>query len=432
VIRFFRRVLPGSFRFPVCGFACAACLLLLSHPASGMSLRPIVQLGDRVAGATIAVDGSFDVGPLNDNGQLCFSADSDSGGRLLVQYSGGTLTPIVAPGQDGPLGKWPENLWFDAPVSMNRQGDVVFSGLLVPVGSDTTGGTFLWDGATRKLAPIALPGMSFAPGQTLEWAAGPAPAINRGEEIALVVNVKNAAGRAYPGIFLRSADGRLTPVALPDQPLPGGGRIALAVQPCLTDAGAIGLLAQPQGADRAFAYIWEQGVLQPLSVPDPEPPPDMLFLGFGGIWLNNRNRSVLLSGHLHAAGEHHVSLYRLDEGRLTPIVLPGQEMPGGGEFATVQGLGISTANDLGQHAFLATLADGATACYLLEPDGRLSLLLKSGAATDLGTIASVGPGSVESHGIGLNNQGEVAVTVSFTDWQATVARPDAIVLLTPR
>jgi hypothetical protein len=425
-MRCLRWVLPGLFRLAVCGAACVAGLLWVSRPAIGMSLRPIVQLGDRVGETTIAADGSFDVGPLNDRGQLCFGADSDSGGRLLVQYSGGTLTSIVAPGQDGPLGEWPETLWFDAPVSMNPQGDVVFSGLLVSVGSDTTGGTFLWNGATRKLAPIALPGMSFTPGQTLEWAAGPAPAINRGEEIALVVNVKNVAGRAYPGIFLRSADGRLTPVALPDQPLPGGGRIAFAVQPCLTDAGTIGLLARPQGADREYPYLWEQGALRPLSVPDPEPPPDMLFLGFGGIWLNNRNRSVLLSGHLHSAGAHHLSLYRLDEGRLTPIVLPGQEMPGGGELSTVQALGVSAANDLGQHAFLATLADGATACYLLEPDGRLSLLLKSGAATDLGTIASVGPGSVESHGIGLNNQGEVALTVSFA------GRPDAIVLLTLR
>jgi hypothetical protein len=87
---------------------------------------------------------------------------------------------------------------------------------------------------------------------------------------------------------------------------------------------------------------------------------------------------------------------------------------------------VSAANELGQHAFLATLADGATACYLLEPDGQLSLLLKSGAATNLGTIASVGVGSAASRGIGLNSQGEVAVTVSIAE------RPDTIVLLTLR
>jgi hypothetical protein len=406
--------------------------LLLFRPASGMQLRPIVHLGDRVSGTTLATDGSFEVGPLNDAGQLCFSADSENGGRLLIQSAGDRLTPIVAPGQPGPLGTWPENLWFDAPVSMNAQGDVLFSGLLVSVGSDTSGGTFRWERATRRLSPIALPGMSFLPGQILEWAAGPAPTINRTDEMALVVNVRNAAGRDYPGVFLRSGEGQLTPVALPDQALPGGEKIAYAVQPCLTESGVIGLLAQPQGADRASPYLWDQGTLHPLPVPDVQPPPGLVFFGFDGIWLNDRNPSALLSGHLHGAGEQHISLYRFAEGRLEPIVLPGQEMPGGGRFATVQALGVSAANELGQHAFLATLADGSTACYLLEPDGRLSLLLKSGSATELGTIASVGVGSAGSRGIGLNSQGEVAVTIAIVGGQATVARPDAIVLLTPR
>jgi hypothetical protein len=399
--------------------------LLLFHPASGMQLRPIVHLGDRVAGTPIAAGGSFEVGPLNDAGLLCFSADVENGGRLLIQSAGDSLTPIVAPGQPGPLGTWPDTLWFDAPMSMNAQGDVLFSGLLVSVGSDTTGGTFLWERATQRLSPIALPGMSFVPGQILEWAAGPAPAINRTDEMALVVNVRNAAGRDYPGVFRRSEEGRLMPVALPDQELPGGGKIAYAVQPSLTDAGVIGLLAQPQGADRASPCLWEQGTLRPLPVPDVEPPPGLVFFGFDRIWLNNRNESVLLSGHLHGAGEQHVCLYRFEDERLEPIVLPGQEMPGGGRFATVQALGVSAANELGQHAFLATLADGATACYLLEPDGRLSLLLKSGAETDLGTIASVGVGSAGSGGIGLNSRSEVAVTI------AVAGSPDAIVRLTP-
>jgi hypothetical protein len=407
--------------------------LLLFRPASGMHLRPIVHLGDKVGGTTTATDGSFEVGPLNDAGQLCFSTDSENGGRLLIQSAGDRLTPIVAPGLPGPLGTWPDNLWFDAPVSMNAQGDVLFSGLLVSVGSDTTGGTFLWERATQRLSPIALPGMSFLPGQILEWAAGPAPAINRSDQMALVVNVKNADGRAYPGVFLRSGEDRLTPVALPDQELPGSGKFAYAVQPSLTDSGVIGLLAQAQGADRPSPYLWEQGTLRPLPVPEVTPPPGLIFLGFDRIWLNNRNRSVLLSGSLHGADQHLVCLYRFAEGGTAreaggpePIVLPGQEMPGGGRFATVQALGVSAANELGQHAYLATLADGATACYLLEPDGRLSLLLKSGTATDLGTITSVGVGSAGSRGIGLNSQGEVAVTV------ALAGLPDAIVLLTPR
>lgn len=422
----------GARRAPLRRLAAVVGLLCLTLPARGVSLRPIVQAGDVVDGVTIAPDGSFDVGPLNDSGQLCFGAESESGERLLIQYADGKLTPIVAPGQAGPLGQWPENLWFDAPVSMNERGDVVFSGLLVQVADTDTGGTFLWDRASRTLAPVALPGMSLGLRQSLEWAAGPAPVINRRGEIALVVNVKNAAGWADPGLFFRDAESRVVPVALPDQALPDGSRIAFAFHPSLTDAGAIGFLARRQGTDRESLFIWEQGALRSLPVTDPAPPADMLFLGFDRIWLNNRDGSALLSGHLHSTGDHHLALYRIAEGRLTPVVLPGQEMPGGGRFLTVQDAGVSTANDRGQHAFLATLQDGATACYLLEPDGRLSLLLKSGAASELGTITHVGPGTVESHGIGLNNRGEVALTVAIADGGATVAHPDAVVLLTPR
>ena len=61
----------------------------------------------------------------------------------------------------------------------------------------------------------------------------------------------------------------------------------------------------------------------------------------------------------------------------------------------------------------------------MQPDGSLSLLLKSGAVTDLGKITSIGPGTGESWGIGLNSQGQVVLSISFDNG------PDTLVLLTP-
>jgi hypothetical protein len=85
--------------------------------------------------------------------------------------------------------------------------------------------------------------------------------------------------------------------------------------------------------------------------------------------------------------------------------------------------GISYANEEGQHAFLATLANGDTAAYLMDADGKLSLIIRSGMMTDFGKITDVG--GALSFGIGLNTKGQVALTVRFADG------PDTVVLLTP-
>jgi hypothetical protein len=93
---------------------------------------------------------------------------------------------------------------------------------------------------------------------------------------------------------------------------------------------------------------------------------------------------------------------------------------------------VSRANELGQHAFLIRLQDGSTAAYLLEPDGTINPILKSGAVTELGKITLIGvssrpsPGLIRGgFGIGLNRQGQVALNVSID------GGPTTLVLLTP-
>jgi hypothetical protein len=66
---------------------------------------------------------------------------------------------------------------------------------------------------------------------------------------------------------------------------------------------------------------------------------------------------------------------------------------------------------------------GNTAAYRLDQDGTLSLILKSGAVTDLGTIAEIGG---LWFGVGLNTKGQVALPVRMageTRYQ--------VILLTP-
>jgi hypothetical protein len=105
--------------------------------------------------------------------------------------------------------------------------------------------------------------------------------------------------------------------------------------------------------------------------------------------------------------------------------VPGQTMPGGGVFQSLQGGGVSFANQRGQHAFMALLDDGSTAAYLMDADGKLSLILKSGQTTKLGKIAAVGQGAGGSQGIAVNSQGQVALPVRLE------GGVDSVVLLTP-
>ena len=80
---------------------------------------------------------------------------------------------------------------------------------------------------------------------------------------------------------------------------------------------------------------------------------------------------------------------------------------------------------------MATLEGGDTAAYLMEADGQLSLVLKSGTSTSLGQITRVGSasntgrGAADSIGLGLNSKGQVALTVRTADKRVT------LILLTP-
>jgi hypothetical protein len=400
-------------------------LATLTHGAVAApvaSLQTILALGDPVGDVLTLTDGYFGVGPLNDRGELCFSTESDSAATLLVQYADSRFTPIAEAGGLGPLGQWPENLWFDAPVGMNQGGSVAFSGLLVQMGDTGAGGTFLWGPVSDKVTPVAVPGMPSIGAQRFEWAAGPAPAINDSGEVAFVAMVKNAAGRGFYGVFHHGTDNQLTPIAVPDQMLADGQKIVTAYQPSLRDDGTLALLIQRQGDARENPYLWQQGAFTPVPVAGVRQIGKLL-IGFDGVWVNDRNRNVLLAAQLHALSGHYSGLYLIADGQTIPVAVPGQTMPGGGRMYSVQAHGVSVANAAGQHAFLASLDGGVTAAYLMQADGTLSLILKSGMVSSLGKITSIGQGTGESWGIGLNGRGQVALTVSLANG------PDRLVLL---
>jgi hypothetical protein len=341
----------------------------------------------------------------------------------LVQYSDGRFTPIVTAGADAPGGTWPGDVRVLTPASMNQRGNVVFTATVTP-GANPDLGTFLWDAQARKVTAVALKGMpagasrTFAQGGNISYAV-----INNRDEIAFSALVNNAAGQSQGGIFFRGQDGALLPIALPDQSLPDGGAILAARFPSLDDEGAVAFAAQRVGSAASSAYLWANGSTAPVLGVGQARPGGGKFAGIGFTQVNDQNASLLVETIIQGVADS--SYYRWSDGNLAPVLEPGQEMPGGGTLRRLPSRAVSYPNEWGQYAFLAQLDDGSTAAYGMGADGQLSLILKSGATTDLGPITRVGPGSGDSLHVALNSKGQVALTVQVA------GGPDTLVLLTP-
>jgi hypothetical protein len=150
-------------------------------------------------------------------------------------------------------------------------------------------------------------------------------------------------------------------------------------------------------------------------------------LAVDGAWVNNKNHHVLVEASVKATAKTktaYSSLYLWADGSLSPVAVAGKTLPDGEILKAVEG-GVSAANDLGQHVFLATLGSKATAAYLMSEDGSLSLVLKSSPTSEPGAIKRVGESS--TFGVALNNHGQIALVVLFAD-----ARSSTLVLLTPQ
>jgi hypothetical protein len=410
--------------------ACAVLGVFVSLAPAAMGaqtlppLQAIAKQGDPVASARIKANGGFFVGALNDAGQVIFAAEAAGGGQMLVRADTTQLTPIVIPDAEPPAGQWGRQVFILGPLSMNDRGNAVFAAGF-PVKNTVRVGTYQWDGQAKRLKPVALVGGPASGNLTFYQAGDAAPVINNNDEIAFPAYVKGPSGPVSYGIFLRGQDGKLKPVALSGQPLPGGGKVGAVSSPSLNDNGGISFLLQEQTAYLNTPYDWDQGALAALPTAGFTPPAGKIFLGFANIWNNDKNGNLLLLATLHTLVSHSYGLYLLVGGKITPVAVPGDAMPGGGKLQTVNFASVSTANNSGQHAFLATLEDGSTAAYLMDASGKPSLLLQSGTMTTLGKVDKIGVGTGGSLGIGLNNRGQVALAVQV------VGLTDMVVLLTP-
>jgi hypothetical protein len=390
-------------------------------PPVSYTIQPIVKLGDMVADLTIKAKGDLENPALNDSGQIVFVTENAAGGEMLIQYADGQFIPIVVGGRDAPGGTWVKGSNLSSYLGINQHGNVAFSANAT-LGGKTSYGTFRWDYQARKVTAVALKGMMAVNGLTfVDGSSDGPPTINNSDEIAFPANVKNAAGGTHSGVFFLGRDGQLQAVALPDQVLPGGAKIVDAAGADLNDAGTVAFDTYRPNSPADGAYLWEKSAITPVAVAQQDIPGAGKIANIARAWVNNQNHTVLVLAALQGNASNS-GLYRFTNGALTPLILPGQDMPDGGKLLGVEWA--SRANDAGQHAFIGLLQDKTWSAYLLDADGKVSLVLKTGATTALGKITIDNTFST-AVGISLNHKGQVALNATFD------GGPPTMVVLTP-
>jgi hypothetical protein len=393
-------------------------------------LRPVLKSGDKLLDRTVASFGpnAFSSGPI---GALIVAFDTN-GKRLLLQSSPGReLAGIAAEDGDAPVGKWsflalPPAFALD----MNVQGSAMFGASIVS-SSATISGIFLWDAVSQRVVPAVVQGRPIGGQLTLQSVSFGALATNNGTEIASAGTVFNAANQHTANVLIfLGRDGRLQTFPLSDERLPDGDTLGpgLPTNLALNDDGVISFLSSRQSDLAQGIYRWVKGTVMPTGVVEGgDAPGGGTFARIDRIWMDKRDGSILVAARVRDVNAA-TGLYRFADGKLSALAAVGQAMPDGSIGAGLpKGYPqVTASNDAGQFAFVTTLADGGTAAYLIDADGTLTLLIKSGAPTELGTVSKINsPGQFGSN-IGLNDHGQVALPV-----QVNGSAGDVILLLTP-
>jgi hypothetical protein len=439
------------------GLALGAPAARADTASAAYKTEQVIQSGSGPDGAPIPSSDDLYVGGLSDAGQLIFSAGwlNQGTSERLFAYAGGKFTPIVMP-STGSAGDntgdvvWPKDITVARPVSVNGSGNVVFSAGRV-FGSNPYG-TFLWTATSGHTTPVALKDMPATGDLTFVNPGGYAPAINSSNEIALVGQVQNAAKTKSWSLFRLGRDGVLQPVARAHEALTlmtgegayvwdtGGSHISIDEypMPSIDDNGRVAFTAHPDGVGRQNAYLWDQGAVSPILTYGATAPNGGKFTSIRGAFLNSRNAWALVMAATDQAGSSAYGLYRVVNGQSAQVAAPGQTMPGGGTLRTVQYIptsdespvpyvGVSAANSLGEHVFLATLSDGTPAAYKIDANGGLSLVMKGDFPSKPVHIQATSPALSFIRGSrpSINKRGQIALSARYA------GQPAMIVLLTP-
>ncbi len=240
--RLYGQGLVVALRFVWLSFSLLPGLLL----AEGFTISPIARPGDPAPDGEVFL--SVYTLSINDNGQIAFPALVSRTTTGLFLFDQGEIFEIAehgAPSRCGTFGL------FEYP-SLNPEGQIAFSAQVAP----GERGVFLWDGNTPHA--IACP-RDLAPDCGTFGSEATTPTLNDRGQMAF-------AGRLSTGnfgVFFYDSK-KITKIACPGDPAPGGGNFIHAILPSITDQGQVAFEAEisPRGSG---IFLYDGGKVRAIA-----------------------------------------------------------------------------------------------------------------------------------------------------------------------
>jgi hypothetical protein len=425
----------GGARFLI-GTAGVMLLALSLAPAvhaAGFTFRSLITLESEVpTGAKII--GDFEVGNLNSAGQATTTTDFDIGGEGGLFFdTDGKITVLSQYDMDSPGGGTFTGGGHSHNMPLNDAGNIAFTAE-VDRGSSRGGEVLFYDRAANKWTVVMQPGVP-VPGGGEYTGNDSFVAMNNANEIVIPAKVtESSAGPAGTALVLYSG-GKLTTLVRPGAKVPAG-TLNQCFRPHISDSGIVTFEGRVDGGSDYGAYAVRDGQVIELATPGGSSPgSDRKFNRLRGIQANSSG-DVIMIGRLEG-DDHGVYLWSAADRALKPIVVPGQELPGIGTVASADGGGRNSVRlrEDGAVLFVAEFEDGSEALCIAK-DGQFSTVLKSGEemktqdGKSLGTARTLFSANFEgkpSYGIGANSKGQFHFAVATTDGEVhlVLATPTA-------
>jgi hypothetical protein len=359
------------------------CALVVSATGSGFAAgydyKAVAYLDTTAPGGGKLVN-DFEAGAISDKGEVAFIVDyneSDSEALYLATDQG--LIPIVEPGKpatdgwtfvaSGPIGM------IIGPVSMNASGDIAF-GSDIQKGGTTSSANFVWHRSTQSLTAVNLPGDPAPGGGTFGDVPGQAwTSLNDRGDVLFEALVPNASGDQELGMFLRTADGKISAIVRPGDKSPEGGTFSLPKRSrgTLNVSGQIAFRANVEmGSTWTGVYLYQDGKITPIATPAITAPSGAKFVEARDPHINNKGQIAFLGDTGSGFG-----VYLYDNGQIKALGTPAMDLPGGGKL---EGAGSSEcALALNQAGAVAVVlvSDNGAGVYSFH-DGKVEVVARDG------------------------------------------------------
>ena len=372
-------------------------------PSAAPGLHPIARLFDPAPGGGFYVE-DFEPYDLNDRGQALFSAGVTTVGEALFLAGRAGPAELARALQPAPGGGIFGFGIFPGTTTLNSSGEAAFAFFAEPFAEPIGRNAGVYRAAGGALSAVVVPGVTAAPTGGAFVGVNGAPSINDRGGVAfagMIPTEQGISGELGVGVFLAVPTGAITPVVVPGDPAPGGGRFDFADQPTMNAKGDIAFGAHLAGTPCTLAlpqdivigcardlYLREaaSGQIRRLLALGDAAPGGGVFRSFRFPVINAGGDVLFLATVETEAGLER-GLFLARGGTIVAVARVGDDAPGGGQFVTLSNQpGNWDLNDRGDVAFSVTLDTDANEDDLPDQglyrwtEGALSLVARSGTA----------------------------------------------------